>query len=222
LSVILWANRPWSGKQTRARIATEGFGARLLAHQDLDVEILCWIDDHYRYALSATAHLRVTGPIVLASFRKAIDAHGVPAYTLTDNGMVFITRLSGGNSGRNGLGHELRRLRICRMAGQACILENCCAARRSTDNASGQCPVTACAPSMACLSVRSSAGEPKRQPAPDLLSFADLLARIGHREGEFTSPATSAPARTDQPPAAGSDDGIRLLGIGVRTLGASR
>jgi transposase InsO family protein len=73
------------------------------------VEILCWIDDHSRYAISVTAHRRVTGPIVLASFRKAIEQQGVPASTLTDNGMVFTTRLSGGKGGRNGLEHELRR-----------------------------------------------------------------------------------------------------------------
>jgi transposase InsO family protein len=76
------------------------------------VEILCWIDDHARYALSVTAHHRVTGRIVLAAFRKAIDAHGVPASTLTGNGMVFTTRLSGGKGGRNGLEHELRRLSV--------------------------------------------------------------------------------------------------------------
>jgi transposase InsO family protein len=73
------------------------------------VEILCWIDDHARYAISVTAHRRVTGPIVLASFRKAVEQHGIPASTLTDNGMVFTTRLSGGKGGRNGLEHELRR-----------------------------------------------------------------------------------------------------------------
>jgi hypothetical protein len=27
------------------------------------IEILCWIDDHSRYALSVTAHPRVTGPM---------------------------------------------------------------------------------------------------------------------------------------------------------------
>jgi transposase InsO family protein len=67
-------------------------------------EILCWIDDHARYALSVTAHRRVTGPIVAI--------HGVPASTLTDNGMVFTTRLSGGKGGRNGLENELRRLGV--------------------------------------------------------------------------------------------------------------
>ena len=34
-----------------------------------DVEILTWLDDHSRFALSVTAHHRVTGPIVLATFR---------------------------------------------------------------------------------------------------------------------------------------------------------
>jgi len=75
-------------------------------------EILSWLDDHSRYALSVTAHARVTGPIVLAAFRAACARHGVPAATLTDNGMVFTTRLSGGKGGRNGLEHELRRLGI--------------------------------------------------------------------------------------------------------------
>jgi transposase InsO family protein len=76
------------------------------------VEILDWIDDHARYALSVTAHRRVTGHIVLAEFRKTVAAHGVPASTLTDNGMVFTTRLAGGKGGRNGFENELHRLGI--------------------------------------------------------------------------------------------------------------
>jgi transposase InsO family protein len=76
------------------------------------VEILNWLDDHARYALSVTAHHRITGPIVLAEFRKACAAHGIPASTLTDNGMVFTTRLSGGKGGRNQLENELRRLGV--------------------------------------------------------------------------------------------------------------
>ena len=67
-----------------------------------DVEILCWIDDHSRTAISVTAHRRVTGPIVVDVFTNALHIHGVPASTLTDNGMVFTTRLSGGRGGRNG------------------------------------------------------------------------------------------------------------------------
>jgi transposase InsO family protein len=81
-----------------------------------DIEILSWLDDCSRYALSVTGHVRVTGPIVLTEFRKTVATHGIPASTLTDNGMVFTTRLSGGSlrgtPGRNGLEHELRRLGI--------------------------------------------------------------------------------------------------------------
>lgn len=80
-----------------------------------DCEILTWLDDCSRYALSVTVHVRVTGPIVLATFRQTVAVHGIPASTLTDNGMVFTTRLSQGKKGagtRNGLETELRRLGI--------------------------------------------------------------------------------------------------------------
>jgi len=75
-------------------------------------EILCWIDDHSRYALSVTAHHRVTGTIVLTEFQKAYEHHGIPHSTLTDNGMVFTTRLAGGKGGRNRFEAELRRLGV--------------------------------------------------------------------------------------------------------------
>ena len=78
----------------------------------VDCEILSWLDDHARHALSVTAHHRVTGPIVVTTFRAAAADHGLPASTLTDNGMVFTTRLSGGKGGRNGFEAELRRLGI--------------------------------------------------------------------------------------------------------------
>jgi len=81
-------------------------------------EILTWLDDHARYALSVTAHDRVTGPIVLDTFRAAVAEHGAPASTLTDNGMVFTTRLSGGRGGRNAFEHELRRLGITQKNGR--------------------------------------------------------------------------------------------------------
>jgi transposase InsO family protein len=81
-------------------------------------EILTWLDDHSRYALSVTAWNRVTGPIVLATFRAAVAGHGVPASTLTDNEMVFTTRLSGGKGGRNGFEHELRRQGIVQKNGK--------------------------------------------------------------------------------------------------------
>ncbi len=77
-----------------------------------DCEILSWLDDHARHALSVTAHHRVTGPIVVATFRDAAARHGLPASTLTDNGMVFTTRLAGGRGGRNAFEAELRRLGV--------------------------------------------------------------------------------------------------------------
>jgi transposase InsO family protein len=80
-----------------------------------DCEILTWLDDCSRYVLSVTAHHRVTGTIVLATFRQTVAEHGIPASTLTDNGMVFTTRLSQGKKGagtRNAFETELRRLNI--------------------------------------------------------------------------------------------------------------
>jgi transposase InsO family protein len=82
-------------------------------------EVLTWLDDHSRYALSVTAWNRVTGPIVVATFRAACAQHGTPASTLTDNGMVFTTRLSGRRGGRNGLENELRRLGVKQKNGKA-------------------------------------------------------------------------------------------------------
>jgi Integrase core domain len=46
---------------------------------------------------------------VVDTFREAVARHGIPASTLTDNGMVFTTRLAGGKGGRNAFEHELRR-----------------------------------------------------------------------------------------------------------------
>jgi transposase InsO family protein len=83
-----------------------------------DCEILTWIDDHSRYVLSLTAHVRVTGPAVLATFGAAVTAHGAPASTLTDNGLVFTTRFAGGRGGRNALEAELRALGITQKNGK--------------------------------------------------------------------------------------------------------
>jgi transposase InsO family protein len=77
-----------------------------------DTEILTWLDDCTRYALSITAHARVSTPIVVATFRAATAEHGKPASTLTDNGMVFTVRLSGGTGGRNRFEELLRRWHI--------------------------------------------------------------------------------------------------------------
>ena len=84
-----------------------------------DTEILTWLDDCTRFAIRVTAHRRVTGPIVVTEFRQASKTHGIPASTLTDNGMVFTTRFSGGRGGRNGFESELRRLNIIQKNGKA-------------------------------------------------------------------------------------------------------
>jgi transposase InsO family protein len=103
-------NETWQSDFTHYRLAT-----------GTDTEILTWLDDCSRYALSITAHHRVTGPIVLATFRQAVAEHGIPASTLTDNGMVFTTRLSQGKKGagtRNGFETELRRLNVVQKNGR--------------------------------------------------------------------------------------------------------
>jgi transposase InsO family protein len=83
-----------------------------------EVEIVSWLDDHSRLALSVTAHPVTTGEVTLATFRAAVAAYGAPASTLTDNGLVYTTRFSGGRGGRNGLENELRRLGVTQKNGR--------------------------------------------------------------------------------------------------------
>jgi transposase InsO family protein len=79
-----------------------------------DVEVITWLDDHSRMALHVSAHVRVTGTIVLDSFRAAIAAHGIPFSTLTDNGMVYTVRLASHRvrGGRNAFEAELAALGV--------------------------------------------------------------------------------------------------------------
>ena len=79
-----------------------------------DVEIITWLDDCTRYALHVTAHPRVTTPIVVTTFRETLARHGIPASTLTDNGMVYTVRLAGHgrHGGKNSFEAELRRRHI--------------------------------------------------------------------------------------------------------------
>lgn len=65
------------------------------------VEILTFLDDHARYALSVTAHARVTTPIVATQFTRTAEINGIPASILTDNGLIFTTRFAGGRGGLN-------------------------------------------------------------------------------------------------------------------------
>lgn len=76
-----------------------------------DSEVIGWLDDHSRTMLHLTAHRRVTGKIVTETFTAATQQHGYPAATLTDNGMVYTTRLAGGGRGRgDGAGNGFETL----------------------------------------------------------------------------------------------------------------
>ena len=85
-------NETWQSDFTHWRLADSS-----------TTEIITWLDDHSRYALSVTAHRRVTGPIVVETFENTCAEHGFPASVLTDNAMVYTTRFSGGKGGRNAL-----------------------------------------------------------------------------------------------------------------------
>ena len=77
-----------------------------------DIEVLVWLDDHSRYALSVTAHKPVTGTIVLDTFTKTARKYGLPASVLTDNGLVYTVRFAGFRGGRNHLETALANLGI--------------------------------------------------------------------------------------------------------------
>jgi transposase InsO family protein len=89
-----------------------------LTHPDgrpgAEVEIISWLDDCTRYALHISAHRRISTPIVVTSFRETATQHGIPASTLTDNGMVYTVRHAGHGrrGGKNSFEHELKRLHI--------------------------------------------------------------------------------------------------------------
>jgi len=76
------------------------------------VEIITFLDDHSRYALSVTAHTRITGTIVVDRFLETSETHGFPASVLTDNGMVYTARFATGRGGKNRFERTLIDLRI--------------------------------------------------------------------------------------------------------------
>lgn len=80
-------NETWQSDFTHWRLA-----------DGTDVEILNWLDDHSRYLLSYTAHQPVTGADVVTAFLAAVEQHGAPASTLTDNGRVYTARFGGGRN----------------------------------------------------------------------------------------------------------------------------
>ncbi len=63
-----------------------------------------------RAALHLSAHARITTAIVKRTFRETAGQYGIPASTLTDNGMVYTVRLAGfgRQGGRNGFEQQLR------------------------------------------------------------------------------------------------------------------
>jgi len=95
-------NECWQSDMTHYRLA-----------DGVDVEVLTWLDDHSRMALSITAHARVTGQIVVDTFTDTVVEQGIPYSTLTDNGLIYTTRFSGGgNGGRNGFETLLVRMGV--------------------------------------------------------------------------------------------------------------
>jgi hypothetical protein len=65
---------------------------------ETDVEILNWLDDHSRLLLSCSAHVPVTGDVVVSVFLALVEEYGPPASTLTDNGSVYTSGFTGGRN----------------------------------------------------------------------------------------------------------------------------
>ena len=109
-------NETWQSDFTHYRLA------RPDGSPGADSEIITWLDDHSRLALHVTAHARITGPIVVATFNRTAAQHGYPASTLTDNGLVYTARFAGGRGGRTGLETELARRGIVQKNSRPCLL----------------------------------------------------------------------------------------------------
>lgn len=101
-------NQTWQSDFTHYRLT------RPDGRPGADTEIITWLDDCTRYALHVTAHQQITTPIVVRTFREALARHGIPASTLTDNGMVYTVRLAGHGrqGGKNSFEAELSRRHI--------------------------------------------------------------------------------------------------------------
>ncbi|MDF2991497.1 MAG: transposase [Microbacterium sp.] len=94
-------NETWQSDFTHWRIA-----------DGTDTEVISWLDDHARFLTHISAHRHITTPVVIRTFTTAADEHGLPASTLTDNGLVYTTRFAHGIGGPNGYEHLLKRLGI--------------------------------------------------------------------------------------------------------------
>jgi transposase InsO family protein len=78
-------NETWQSDFTHVRLAN---GA--------DILVLNFLDDHSRFLLSCTAHRKITSPTVVQAFLDAANQHGFPQSSLTDNGLVFTSRMQRG------------------------------------------------------------------------------------------------------------------------------
>ncbi|MCT1691418.1 IS481 family transposase [Brevibacterium sp. p3-SID960] len=65
-------------------------------------DILDFLDDHSRYLLGIRAFLPCTGADVVAVMDELISTFGPPAATLSDNGLVFTSRMTGRPGAKNG------------------------------------------------------------------------------------------------------------------------
>jgi len=66
------------------------------------IEILDFLDDHARFLLEIRAAVAFTGPMVVTAMTELISRYGAPMSTLTDNGLVFTTRLARYKGARGG------------------------------------------------------------------------------------------------------------------------
>jgi transposase InsO family protein len=82
------------------------------------VEILDFLDDHARYLLDIQPAAAFTGPMVVAVMTTLIARYGPPASTLTDNGLVFTTRLARYKGARGGFEKLLAAHRITQKNGR--------------------------------------------------------------------------------------------------------
>jgi len=95
-------NECWQSDMTHCRLR-DGSG----------VEVLSWLDDHSRFALSLTAHPVVTSQAVCDTFTNTTVEQGIPYSTLTDNGLIYTTRFAGGGTGgRNSFEKLLVRMGV--------------------------------------------------------------------------------------------------------------
>jgi transposase InsO family protein len=191
-------NETWQSDFTHYRLTT---GA--------DSEIISWLDDHSRLALHVSAHTRITGPIVLATFQKAADLHGYPASTLTDNGMVYTTRFAGGRGGRTGLETELARRGIVQKNSRPNHPTTCGKAERFQQTMKNW--------------LRAQPAQPDTLPALQALIDAFVDAYNHHRPHRSlphrATPATAYAARPKATPGADLDTHHRVRNDKIDTTG---